>query len=97
MSPLGVFYTVREAAKTARLSEKTIRHAIRLRHLSAVRPAGRRRVLIPAVSLEAFIYGHEEGAPMTTGRDASLATAGAGTVSPDRLFEAEPTPELLNS
>jgi excisionase family DNA binding protein len=73
MSALEAFFTVREAAKITRFSEETIRRAIRLHQLSAVRPAGRRRVLIPAISLEVFLYG-ADGAPMTTGRFEGLAT-----------------------
>jgi excisionase family DNA binding protein len=69
----ALFFTVREASQASHLSESTIRRAIRQRYLSAVRPAGRRRILIPAISLEVFLYG-ADGAPMTTGRFEDLAT-----------------------
>jgi excisionase family DNA binding protein len=73
MTTLGTFYTIGEAAKISRLSPPTIRRAIRRHELSAVRPTGRRRVLIPAIALEVFLYG-AGGAPMTTGRFEGLAT-----------------------
>jgi excisionase family DNA binding protein len=73
MVQLEPFYTVKEAAKIARVSERTIVRAIRQRYLSVVRPVGCRRVLIPAVSLEVFLYG-PVGAPMTTGRGVELET-----------------------
>ncbi len=50
------FLTVKEAAARSRLSVRTLRRAILARQLSAVRPGGRRRVLIPDGALEAFMY-----------------------------------------
>ena len=55
--------TVREAAATSRLSVSTIRRAIRQHQLHVVRPLGRRRLLVPAHALAAFIQG-ERVAPM---------------------------------
>jgi excisionase family DNA binding protein len=55
--------TVQEAATTSRLSVSTIRRAIRLRQLHVVRPVGRRRLLVSAPALEAFLYG-APGAPI---------------------------------
>ncbi len=57
MTGQATLLTIQEAATTLRLSVSTIRRAIRLGQLHVVRPVGRRRLLVPARALEAFLYG----------------------------------------
>jgi excisionase family DNA binding protein len=54
--PGPAFLTIPEAAVRSRLSVRTLRRAIMARQLYAVRPGGRRRVLIPDDALVAFMY-----------------------------------------
>ena len=86
--------TVQEAATTSRLSVSTIRRAIRLRQLRVVRPVGRRRLLVPAPALEAFIYGVPAGrdAPPTVDHAlrSSLGLSPVPGVPSERLFESDP-------
>jgi excisionase family DNA binding protein len=49
------FFSVAEVVDLTKLSPATVRRAIRLGHLRAVRPTGVRRLLISADALEAFL------------------------------------------
>jgi excisionase family DNA binding protein len=49
------FLTIAEAAARARLSRATVRRAIRLGRLRALRPDGVRRLVVPAEALAAFL------------------------------------------
>jgi excisionase family DNA binding protein len=55
MLELPDFSTVNEVAARTRLSRASVRRAIRLGRLRALRPDGIRRLLIPADALRAFL------------------------------------------